>query len=212
MALAGGLLASAAMAASACVQWALSGTPADAPAALLRALHDLAFVTGGPWRAAGLGLLLAGVAVSSGDHRLLSRPVWIAGVVLAVLCELATLTLALPAAYLIPLRRFGGLAWLIVAGLHLPVHRAHRGTGCGAGRWRLRHSRADGRDDTTGPHSARERRPGRHRGAGGRRLLIAGRDKAPPSPCMPGVPDRLEPGAAVPDDTPRASRRRCGGR
>lgn len=128
MALAGGLLASAAMAASACVQWALSGTPADAPAALLRALHDLAFVTGGPWRAAGLGLLLAGVAVSSGDHRLLSRPVWIAGVVLAVLCELATLTLALPAAYLIPLRRFGGLAWLIVAGLHLPVRRAHRGT------------------------------------------------------------------------------------
>jgi len=94
----------------------------------VRALHDLAFVTGGPWRAAGLGLLLAGVAVSSGDHRLLSRPVLFAGFVLAVLCELATLTLALPAAYLIPLRRFGGLAWLIVAGLHLPVRRAHRGT------------------------------------------------------------------------------------
>ena len=81
----------------------------------MRALHDLAFVTGGPWRAAGLGLLLAGVAVSSGDHRLLSRPVWIAGVVLAVLCELATLTLALPAAYLIPLRRFGGLESVVIA-------------------------------------------------------------------------------------------------
>lgn len=128
--LAGGLLGSVALAVSACAQWVLSRLFPDAPEALLGGLRDLAFVTGGPWHVVGLGLLLAGIAVSSAFHRLLPRPVWVTGVALAVICELTTLTLALPsAAYLIPLGRFGGLAWLIVVALLLPIRRPHRAAG-----------------------------------------------------------------------------------
>lgn len=125
--LVGGLLGSAALAVSACGQWVLSRVSPDAPAALLGALNNLVFVTGGPWHVVGLGLLLAGVAVSSAFHRLLPRPIWVAGVALAVICELTTLTLVLPSAvYLIPVGRFGGLVWLVVAALLLPVRRPHR--------------------------------------------------------------------------------------
>jgi hypothetical protein len=113
IALAGGLLASAGLALCAAAQWALARTGDGAPAALVRALADVAFVTGGPWHAVGLGLLLAGVAVSAAFTGLLPRPVWQAGVVLAVVCELSTLVLLVPgAAYLLPVGRFGrpGLA------------------------------------------------------------------------------------------------------
>lgn len=65
IALSGGLLASAAMIVSACAQWTLSRAPVDSSPALLAALRDLAFVLGGPAHVVGLGLLIAGVAVSS---------------------------------------------------------------------------------------------------------------------------------------------------
>ena len=130
IALAGGLLASAGLALCAAAQWALARTGDGAPAALVRALADVAFVTGGPWHVVGLGLLLAGVAVSAAFTGLLPRPVWQAGVVLAVVCELSTLVLLVPgAAYLLPVGRFGGLAWLVVAAVLLPRRRPARAGG-----------------------------------------------------------------------------------
>ena len=127
IALVGGVLASAAMALSACGQWVLSRTTTDAPPSLLHAVHDLVFITGGPWQVVASGLLLAGIAVSAAFHRLLPRPVWVTGVALAVVCELATLTVATPAAaYLLPVGRFGGIVWLIVAAVQLPRERQRR--------------------------------------------------------------------------------------
>jgi hypothetical protein len=127
IALVGGGLASAAMALSACGQWMLSRMPADAPPPLLHAVHDLVFITGGPWQVVASGLLLAGIAVSAAFHRLLPRPVWITGVALAVVCELATLTFATTtAAYLLPVGRFGGIVWLVAAAVQLPRERPRR--------------------------------------------------------------------------------------
>lgn len=127
IALVGGLLASTALAVSACAQWALARMGDDADLALVRAVHDLAFISGGPWHVVALGLLLAGVAVSAAFSRLLPPAVWGAGVLLAVICELATLAfVSSAAAYLLPLGRFGGLIWLIVAGVVLPRARPLR--------------------------------------------------------------------------------------
>ena len=123
--LAGGVLASAALATSACMQWVLSRTsPADSPE-LLQALRDLTFVVGGPWCVVALGLLMAGIAVPAAFYGLLPRPVWITGIALALVGELTTLTLATTAAaYLIPIARFGGLGWLVAAGALLPADSA----------------------------------------------------------------------------------------
>lgn len=129
IALAGGLVASAASAVSACGQWVLSRLSADAPPDLLSSMRDLVFITGGPWHVVAFGLLLAGVAVSAAFHRLLPRPLWTAGIALAVVCELATITFATDtAAYLLPVGRLGGLAWLVAAAVLLPQTRRRRST------------------------------------------------------------------------------------
>jgi hypothetical protein len=126
IALVGGVLASAALAVSGCAQWLLSRAGGGSPFAL-EVLRDAAFVTGGPWHVMALGLLVAGVAVSAAFHRLLPQSVWVVGIVLAVVCELTTLALAVdPASYLLPVGRFGGLAWLVVAGVTLPATRPRR--------------------------------------------------------------------------------------
>lgn len=49
------------------------------------------------------------------------------GLALAVVCELATLTFATTAAaYLLPVGRFGGIVWLVVAAVQLPRERPRR--------------------------------------------------------------------------------------
>lgn len=127
IALAGGVLASAALALSGCAQWVLARVGQDAPPGLARSLHELVFLTAGPWHVVALGLLLAGIAVSAGFYRLLPPVMWVIGVVLAVICELTTLVFVSDsAAYLLPVGRFGGLIWLIAAGFVLPRSRPRR--------------------------------------------------------------------------------------
>jgi hypothetical protein len=76
---------------------------------------------------AGLGLLLAGIAVPAFLLRLVPRWLAGAGLVLAVLAELAWLCmLAEPLQYLIPIARFGGGLWLVAVGFSLPLHRLRR--------------------------------------------------------------------------------------
>jgi hypothetical protein len=56
--------------------------------------------------------------------RLLPRPVAWAGLFIAVIAELSTLSLVFPAlAILLPLARFPALIWLVVAGALLPTRR-----------------------------------------------------------------------------------------
>lgn len=121
---AGAVLASAALATSSLLQWALSRLAPDAPLALLVALRDLAFITGGAWHTVGLGLLVAGIAVPALFFRLLPRWMSAVGVVIAVVCELTTFVLLIPsAAYAIPLGRFPALLWLLTAAVILPTTR-----------------------------------------------------------------------------------------
>jgi hypothetical protein len=124
IALFGGIGASVFLATSAVVQWALSWPDVLASEATVRALHLIAFAAGGPAHVEALGILIAGVSVTGGLHRLLPRWMMVSGLVLAALAELSWLCLVLPSAsYLLPLVRFPGFAWLIAAGALLPRRR-----------------------------------------------------------------------------------------
>jgi hypothetical protein len=120
----GGTLASGMLATSALVQWVLSRPGTATNSSVVRPLADLAFATGGPGAVVFLGLLVAGLAVPAAVGRLLPRPVWIAGIAFAAIAELSTIALlSKPAAVLLPIARFGSLAWLIAAAALLPTSR-----------------------------------------------------------------------------------------
>jgi hypothetical protein len=111
------------LAISALAQWVLS-RPGTATSGVVRPLADLAYATGGPGAVVFLGLLVAGIAVPAAVGRLLPRPVWIAGIAFAAIAELSTIALlSKPAAVLLPIARFGSLAWLIAAAALLPASR-----------------------------------------------------------------------------------------
>jgi hypothetical protein len=127
IALAGGVLASAAQAASAAALWAMSRLGPDASVDLLEAVHGLALVSGGAAHVVALGLLVAGIAVPAAVFGFLPRPLWVLGLAVAVLCELTTVVLLATAAWnVLPVARFGALVWLVAAGALLPRHRPRR--------------------------------------------------------------------------------------
>jgi hypothetical protein len=124
IALVGGVLAAGFLSLSAMFSWTLSRPEILGEPAVVHALQALSFMTGGPAHVVLLGLLLAGVAVPGLLAGLLPRWLAVAGLVLAAVAELSTLTLLLDgAAYLLPVARFGGLVWLITAGALLPRRR-----------------------------------------------------------------------------------------
>jgi hypothetical protein len=127
IALAGGTVAGAALALSGLLQWVLSRPAVGGSEALVRALHDLTFLSGGPAHVVFFGLLLAGIAVPGLMLGLLPRATAWAGLGLAGLAELSFLTLVWPQlGFLLPLARFPGLVWLVVAGVQLPRQRPRR--------------------------------------------------------------------------------------
>jgi hypothetical protein len=127
IALAGGLLASAGLALSSLTAWTLSRPEVTSDVALVRALYYLTYLTGGPWHVVTLGLLIAGVAVPGLIVGLIPRSVAWAGLVIAGVAELTTLVLIWPGlSPLLPLARFTGLVWLIVAGALLPLRRPNK--------------------------------------------------------------------------------------
>jgi hypothetical protein len=119
IALYGGLVASCLLALSGLSAWVLSQPGVDGAAA--RALHLLAFGLGGPGHVATLGLLVAGLAVSSGLGGLLARGWMWSGIAIAAASELSVFSLVfLPAALFLPLGRFTAMVWLIAVGFLLP--------------------------------------------------------------------------------------------
>jgi hypothetical protein len=127
IALAGGLLASAGLGLSSLTIWTLSRPEVTADAALVRALYYLTYLTGGPWHVVTLGLLIAGIAVPGLIVGLLPRALAWTGLAIAGLAELNTLVLIWPGlSPLLPVCRFTGLVWLIVAGAMLPLRRRNR--------------------------------------------------------------------------------------
>jgi hypothetical protein len=127
IALAGGLLASAGLALSSLTAWTLSRPEVTSDPTLVRALYYLTYLTGGPWHVVTLGLLIAGIAVPGLIVGLLPRAVAWAGLVIAGVAELTTLVLIWPGlSPLLPVARFTGLVWLIVAGVLLPLRRRNK--------------------------------------------------------------------------------------
>jgi hypothetical protein len=128
IALAGGIVSASCLVLSALTRWTLADPPADS--AVVNALHDLSFVTGGPGTVVPFALLLAGLAIPAGLAGLLPRVTVIAGLVLAGIAVLSSLTLVVAGTsyVLLPIARFGGLFWLIAAGAGLPTS-AREGVG-----------------------------------------------------------------------------------
>jgi hypothetical protein len=123
IALTGGLLAAAMAGVSGLLMWVSSRITGTGAADLAAALRDLTFIAGGPGFVVYFGLLLAGVSV---PMLLLGirRPLAIAGLVIAAVSELSTVViLTMGAAFTLPVGRFGGLVWLVLASVLLPLAR-----------------------------------------------------------------------------------------
>lgn len=114
IALCGGIVATGLLMVSALTEWVLS-TPGMAQwAGAVRILQLLGFAAGGPAFVVALGLLIAGVSITAGLHRLIPRWLMWLGVVVAVCSELATFTLVTwKASIFIPVGRFVGILWMI---------------------------------------------------------------------------------------------------
>ncbi|MCW2547639.1 MAG: hypothetical protein JWN96_2099 [Mycobacterium sp.] len=133
IALGGGLLSAGALSLSGLLTWTLSQPAVRTDPALVRALHDLGFVSGGTAHVVFLGLLIAGIAVPGLILGLLPRPLALAGLVIAAVAEVSTISLIWsPLAVLLPIARFPGLLWLITAGVLLPQRRQKRVSQSGA--------------------------------------------------------------------------------
>jgi hypothetical protein len=120
IALLGGLLVAMGMVVSSMIAWAMVFPGVAADAGALRALYYLAFGIGGVGYSVPMGLLIAGIAVPAGFMKLLPRWVVVFGIILGVIGETSCLALLSPAlTALIPLTRFPGFIWLMIAGFML---------------------------------------------------------------------------------------------
>ncbi len=125
IALFGGFMAAINEAISGGIIWVL-GHPVIAQVPVLtQTFHYLAVVFGGPGFTMPQGLLMAGISVPAGFMRLLPRWMVALGLAIAVIGELSWLSMMFPpAGILIPLARWPGFIWLIVAGFQLSSNNA----------------------------------------------------------------------------------------
>jgi hypothetical protein len=116
--LVGGVVTATMMAVAGLCTWVLT-LPAvgTAGGAAVLALHGLTFATGGVGAVAFLGLLVAGVAVPGLLSGRLPRTFALVGIAIAAIAALSTISMLISGlAFLLPLGRFPGMLWLIVAG------------------------------------------------------------------------------------------------
>lgn len=122
IALFGGFMTSFNLALSALVLWVMSYPGIAQDASVLRALYYVAFAVGGVGYSVPLGLLMAGISVPAGLLKLLPKWLAVLGLLLGLCGELSWFSLFFPKLlFLIPLTRFPGFIWLIVAGFLLPT-------------------------------------------------------------------------------------------
>jgi hypothetical protein len=116
----GGVVAAMALFFSGIAGWILSVPDVIDSAAAVKAISFFSFLCGGVLYAIGFGLFAAGVSVTSYFTRLLPR--WLAffGIFLAITGELSWLSLiAYPANFFIPITRFAGFIWMLLAAVAL---------------------------------------------------------------------------------------------
>jgi len=121
IALFGGLMTVINTAISTLLGWVMAYPDMAQDTSVIRALYYLAFALGGVGYSVPLGIFFAGVSISAGIAKLMPRWLVIFGLLLAVCGELSWLSLIFSKmVYLIPLTRFPGFIWLIVAGFVIP--------------------------------------------------------------------------------------------
>jgi hypothetical protein len=124
IALFGGITAAGAVALSGLFGWVLSLPDVCASPATAKALYFLSFLFGGTAYAVGFGLLVAGISITGYYSRHL--PLWLVtlGTVVAVSGELSSLSLIsfLPN-FLIPITRYLGFVWMLLAAVALTKAR-----------------------------------------------------------------------------------------
>lgn len=122
--LAGGVVAATLLAVAGLGMVTAAATTDVASPAIAAVVHQLIFLVGGPGHVVFLGLLLAGIAVTSLLSRQLPRSLAGVMVAVAVLAEVSTLSLVIePLGVLVAIGRFGGMATLFAAGALLPTRR-----------------------------------------------------------------------------------------
>jgi hypothetical protein len=120
----GGMAATIALFLSGTAGWILSLPDVTASAPLVKAIDFLSFLCGGVFYSVGFGLLAAGVSVTSHFMRLLPRWITVLGILLAITGELSWFSLiAYPANFLIPITRFVGFIWMLLAAVALTKNR-----------------------------------------------------------------------------------------
>ncbi len=124
IALLGGLLATFALIFSGLSGWVLSLPDVVASAPVAKGLSFLSFLFGGAAYAVGFGLLAAGVSVTSFFARTLPRWLVVLGMLVAIAGELSWLSLvAYPANFFIPITRYVGFIWMLLAAIKLTRSR-----------------------------------------------------------------------------------------
>ena len=121
IALFGGLMTAFNLALSALVLWVMAYPGIAQDVSALRPLYYLTFAVGGVGYSVPLGLLFAGISIPSGVFKFLPKWLVVFGLLLAACGELSWLSLIFPKLlFFIPLTRFPGFIWLIIAGFMLP--------------------------------------------------------------------------------------------
>lgn len=131
--LAGGVVAATLLGVAGLGMVTAAATADAATPATATLVHQVVFLTGGPGHVVFLGLLLAGIAITSMLARQLAAWLCWAMLAIAAAAELATLSLAIqPLGVLVAVGRFGGMAALIAAGVALPSELSSYRPGYGA--------------------------------------------------------------------------------
>ena len=124
IALLGGLIATIALIVSGLSGWILSLPDVVASAPVAKAISFVSFLFGGAAYAVGFGLLAAGVSVTSFFARTLPRWLVVLGMLVAIAGELSWLSLvAYPANFFIPITRYVGFVWMLLAAIMLTRSR-----------------------------------------------------------------------------------------
>ncbi len=120
IALFGGFGAACLVALSGSFGWVLSQPNVATSIPLVQALYFLSFLFGGAAYAVTFGLLVAGVTITCYLSHLLPRSLAVFGMLVAITGEFAALSLVFPwANYLIPVTRYLGFVWMLLAAVYL---------------------------------------------------------------------------------------------
>ena len=121
IALFGGFMTAFNLCVSSLILWVMSYPGIAQDITINRALYYMVFAIGGVGYSVPLGLLIAGISVTSFFMKILPKWVIVLGLLLAVLGELSWISLVFPKLLpLIPLTRFPGFIWLMIVGFMLP--------------------------------------------------------------------------------------------